>query len=78
VVGDHPGFTVDRRPNPHLTFGYGAHFCIGAPLARLELRELFGELVHRFPGLDLAVAVSELRPRTGRLAGGLQELPVTW
>jgi cytochrome P450 len=78
VVGDHPGFTVDRRPNPHLTFGHGAHFCIGAPLARLELRELFGELVHRFPGLDLAVPVAELRPRTGRLAGGLQELPVTW
>jgi len=78
VVGDHPGFAVDRRPNPHLTFGYGAHFCIGAPLARLELRELFGELVHRFPGLDLAVPVAELRPRTGRLAGGLQELPVTW
>jgi cytochrome P450 len=78
VVGDHPGFTVGRRPNPHVTFGHGAHFCIGAPLARLELRELFGELLHRFPALDLAVPVAELRPRTGRLAGGLQELPVTW
>jgi cytochrome P450 len=78
VVGERPGFTVDRRPNPHVTFGYGARFCIGAPLARLELRELFGALLQRFPGLDLAVPVADLRPRTGRLTGGLQELPVTW
>jgi cytochrome P450 len=78
VVGERPGFAVDRRPNPHVTFGFGAHFCLGAPLARLELRELFGALLSRFPALDLAVPVADLRPRTGRLAGGLQELPVTW
>jgi pentalenolactone synthase len=61
-----------------VTFGFGAHFCIGAPLARLELRELFGALLSRFPALDLGVPVADLRPRTDRLAGGLQELPVTW
>ena len=78
VVGERPGFAVDRRPNPHVTFGFGAHFCLGAPLARLELRELFDALLARFPAIDLAVPVAELRPRADRLAGGLEELPVTW
>lgn len=41
-------FDVTRSPNPHVSFGYGTHFCIGANLARFELRLLFGELARRF------------------------------
>ncbi len=67
-----------REQHPHLTFGHGPHYCIGAPLARIELQCLFGTLFRRFPTLRLAVPVEELRPRSHLLAGGLVELPVTW
>ena len=46
-------FDVTRDPNPHLAFGFGAHFCLGASLARLELRVLFEELLPRLPDLRL-------------------------
>lgn len=71
-------FDVARERNSHLTFGYGPHFCIGAPLARLELQVALSALLRRFPTLRLAVPAAELRPRTGMLTGGLRELPVTW
>jgi cytochrome P450 len=45
---------LTREPRQHLAFGRGGHFCLGAPLARLELRLAIGELVRRFPGLRLA------------------------
>jgi hypothetical protein len=45
---------LDRTPNAHLTFGYGIHFCIGAPLARLEGQIAFPRLLERFPRLELA------------------------
>lgn len=47
---------LDRRPNPHLAFGHGHHFCLGAALARLEIRLALPALVRRFPSLDLAGA----------------------
>ncbi|HZU16349.1 MAG TPA: cytochrome P450 [Candidatus Dormibacteraeota bacterium] len=71
-------FQVGRHPNPHLAFGHGPRFCIGAPLARLELRAVFERLVPRFPTLRLAVPVERLRVRSDVLTGGLHELPVTW
>lgn len=49
-------FRVDRDPNPHLTFGAGIHFCLGAPLARIELQTSFGTLLRRMPTLELAEA----------------------
>ena len=74
-----PGrFDVARQPNSHLTFGYGPRFCIGAPLARIELQAVFERLVPRFPTLRLAVPVEQLRPRADLLTGGLADLPVTW
>lgn len=78
VVGDHRGFDVTRHPNRHLTFGHGPHFCAGAPLARLELEVLFAAVVARFPDLELAVPVEDLRPRTDLLTGGLTTIPVRW
>jgi pentalenolactone synthase len=71
-------FDVTREPNPHLTFGHGPHFCIGAPLARIELQTVFGTLFQRFPTLHLATPVEELRVRSHLLTGGLVELPVAW
>jgi cytochrome P450 family 142 subfamily A polypeptide 1 len=51
VFADPFTFDVRRDPNPHLAFGNGTHFCLGANLARLELRLLFGELTRRFTDL---------------------------
>lgn len=78
LVGACPGFDVARRPNPHLSFGFGPRFCLGAPLARLELQVLLSALLGRLPGIALAVPVEELTPRTDLLTGGLSALPVTW
>ncbi|MFJ3090920.1 cytochrome P450 [Streptomyces sp. NPDC086838] len=69
-----PG-TLDlaRRENPHITFGAGIHFCLGAPLARVELAASFGELLRKAPGLRLA-AEPEWNP--GYVIRGLKELRV--
>ena len=71
-------FDVAREPNPHLMFGYGPRFCIGAALARIELQVLFGQLFQRLPTLELAASVEELRVRQDRVSGGLVTLPVSW
>jgi cytochrome P450 len=78
VFADPDRFDLTRQPNPHLTFGYGPRFCIGAPLARIELQAVFGRLLARFPSLRLAVPLDELRVRSDLLTGGLTELPVSW
>lgn len=71
-------FDVSRETNAHLGFGHGAHYCVGAALARIELRIALGSLLHRFPNLELAVPLDALKVRENRLTGGLVELPVTW
>jgi pentalenolactone synthase len=75
---DPDGFRIDRPPRPHLAFGHGPHFCIGAGLARLELQEVFTALPARFPGLRPTVPPAELGLRDDLLTGGLVALPVTW
>ncbi|MFI9586003.1 cytochrome P450 [Streptomyces sp. NPDC052236] len=78
VFADPNRFDVTRRATAHLTFGHGVRYCIGAPLARMELQVAFGQLVSRFPDMRLAVPVEDLRVRSDVLTGGLIELPVTW
>ena len=78
VFTDPERLDVARKAGQHLTFGHGAHYCIGAPLARIELQAVFSQLIPRFGGIRLAVPVEELRVRRDVLTGGLVELPVTW
>jgi cytochrome P450 len=66
-------FDVGREPNPHLAFGHGIHFCLGAGLARLEMRVLFEELLPRFGSVELAGPVEWTRSNRHT---GLRHLPV--
>lgn len=67
-----------RSPNPHLTFGSGAHSCLGQALARTELQVVLEVLLRRLPTLELAVPAEELRRVDGLIVGGLSEVPVRW
>ncbi|MFL6145347.1 MAG: cytochrome P450 [Labedaea sp.] len=71
-------FDPTRGPNTHLAFGDGAHVCIGANLARVELRTVFPMLFSRFPSLRLAVGVDDIVVRSNRVAGGVDRVPVLW
>ena len=71
-------FRIDRDPNRHLAFGLGSHYCLGAPLARLEGRIALNALLDRLPNLALAVAPDALRWRTNPIMRGVQRLPVCW
>jgi cytochrome P450 len=67
---------LDRAQNPHLAFGHGIHYCLGAPLARLEAQIAFGKLLARFPDLRPAAPAAAPIWRPGVLIRGLTELPV--
>ncbi|MCH7509649.1 MAG: cytochrome P450 [Proteobacteria bacterium] len=67
-------FDIARDPNQHLAFGLGPHFCLGSPLARLELEILFSKLLQRFP--DIQLLDEQPRYRTGLVFRGLRQLPV--
>ena len=73
AFADADALVLDRAPNPHVAFGAGIHFCLGAPLARLELDILYRALVERLPTLELA-AEPEWKPRF--VLRGLRALPV--
>lgn len=67
-------FDITRSPNPHLTFNYGPHFCMGAPLARLEGQVAIGELLRRMPGLCLAA--DEYDYMDTMIMRGMRSMPV--
>jgi len=70
-------FHVDRDPNDHVAFGHGLHFCLGASLARLELRVMFETLLERLP--DLSLATDEPLPlRPSNFIVGIEEMPVVF
>jgi cytochrome P450 len=66
-------FDATRSPNRHLSFGHGLHFCLGAPLARLEAEVALRELYGRFPGLE---AVGETTPIASFVSNSVRSLPV--
>jgi cytochrome P450 family 142 subfamily A polypeptide 1 len=71
-------FDVTREPNPHVAFGgYGTHFCLGASLARLELRIMFERLLERIPEMELA-ADEPLPLRPSNFIVGIEHMPVQW
>jgi cytochrome P450 len=76
VFKDAEELDVLRKDNRHVGFGQGIHFCLGAPLARLEGQIALDTLLRRFPEMALAVSPEALRWRPGFLLHGMQELPV--
>jgi cytochrome P450 len=67
---------LDRDTSGHIAFGHGIHYCLGAPLARMEAEIALGTLLDRFPGMSLAARPEELRWRSVSLINGLESLPV--
>jgi cytochrome P450 len=76
AVYDRPErFDIRRTANPHLVFGHGPHFCLGAHLARTQMRALFGELLRRTSWVAAAGEPSLLRSNFQR---GVKRLPIRW
>ncbi|MGH3260471.1 MAG: cytochrome P450 [Trebonia sp.] len=75
VFAEPDRFDIRRHPNPHLVFGYGPHFCLGAHLARAQVNALFTEVLGRTSSLGYAAAPSYLRSNFQR---GVKRLPITW
>jgi cholest-4-en-3-one 26-monooxygenase len=75
VFEDPDVFRIDRRPNPHLGFGIGEHFCLGANLARLELREIFRALAERLEEVELAGRFERVR---SSFLGGVKRMPIRY
>ena len=69
---------IGRADNRHLAFGLGAHYCLGASLARLEGSIALGSLLERLPDIRLAIPAGQLAWRSGVLFRGLHRLPVAW
>jgi cytochrome P450 len=68
-------FRIDRHPNEHIGFGRGEHVCLGAHLARLELRCAFGQLRERLEEVELAGAPERVR---SSFVGGIKRVPIRW
>ncbi len=75
VFPDADRFDITRHPNEHLAFGHGQHFCLGAHLARMEIRVLFEELLQRLPDIKLA---GEIRTLRSHFIDGIKSIPVTF
>ncbi|MFJ8667112.1 cytochrome P450 [Streptomyces sp. NPDC093600] len=71
-------FDIRRDPRGHLAFGHGIHYCLGAPLARLEARVAIATLLERFPRLELDPEGGALDWLPGMLMRGVRRLPVRW
>ena len=67
-------FDIHRKPTPHITFGYGGHFCLGAALARLEGRIALDELLNRFPTWDVDLTDAKISPTS--TVRGWETLPI--
>jgi cholest-4-en-3-one 26-monooxygenase len=75
VFADPQVFDIRREPNPHIAFGFGRHYCLGASLARLEVKVMFSELLRRLP--DIHLATGDVLPRrASNFSSGLEAMPV--
>jgi hypothetical protein len=75
VFDDPDAFRIDRNPNRHLAFGYGAHLCLGQHLAKMEMRILWEELMPRLESLELA---GEPKLAVASFVGGPKRLPIRY
>jgi cytochrome P450 len=75
VFADPDRFDVARRPGEHLAFGHGPHFCLGAHVAREQMRALFAAVLERMDGLELAGEPARLR---SNFQNGVKHLPIRW
>jgi len=78
LLEDPERLDVTRSSSTHVGFGHGVHHCLGAPLARLEMRIAFPALLRRFPNLALACSYDEVPFAVNKTIYGLESLPVTW
>jgi len=78
IFTDPDVFDITRTPNRHIAFGHGIHFCVGAPLARMEGAIAMNSLVRRLPNLELDTNVDQLEWNTGLLLHGMNALPVRY
>jgi len=78
VFEDAAHFDITRSPNPHLAFGFGAHFCLGNQLARLELRVMVERVLARLPDLHLTVERAALPRRPANFISGIEQMPVAF
>lgn len=78
VIENAAAFDISRKPTPHLAFGKGAHYCLGAPLARLETAVAINTLLARLPDIHPTVPLKSLRWRNMPGFRGLERLPVAW
>jgi cytochrome P450 len=75
VFEDPDRFDVTRTPNDHVSFGFGPHYCLGAHLARVQMRAMLGQVLERMPNMRLAGDPVRL---TSNFQNGLKHLPVRW
>jgi cholest-4-en-3-one 26-monooxygenase len=75
VFADPFAFRIDRQPNPHIAFGMGEHVCLGAHLARLELRHAFAQLRARLEWCELSGPAERVR---SSFVGGIKRAPMRW
>ncbi len=70
-------FRIDRKPNPHMAFGFGPHLCLGRHLARAELKEVVTRLFARLPDIELSGDIAYSTLQGGKLVE-IEHLPVTF
>lgn len=75
VFADPDRFDIGRAPNDHVSFGFGPHYCLGAHLAKVQMRAIFREVLQRMPELQLSGEPVRL---TSNFQNGLKHLPVRW
>ena len=77
TVRDPDRFDIQRDPNRHIAFGHGIHFCLGAPLARLEAKIALTAMLERFPG-SWHVPDAPLEPIQSDIVFGVKSVPMIW